>query len=59
MKELLNERLRTLKEEYSKGQQQLVQLEERKQQLNQTIQRISGAIQVLEEILNSENSNQE
>ena len=51
MKEQLEQRLNALKAEYEAGQQQLQALEERAAALRQTLLRISGAIQVLEEEL--------
>jgi hypothetical protein len=45
----MNDRLLQLKRELEKGQQQMVMLEQRRQELRDTILRISGAIQVLEE----------
>ena len=51
MREQLEERLEQLKQELLKGQQRLEQLEAEKNQLTQTVLRISGAIQVLEEEL--------
>ncbi|MEM7509295.1 MAG: hypothetical protein AAF388_00100 [Bacteroidota bacterium] len=40
-----------LRKEFTKGQERLDQLEEERQETQQTMLRISGAIQVLEEIL--------
>ena len=51
MKEQLQQRLQALKREYESGQQMLVDLEKRQAELQQTLLRISGAIQVLEELL--------
>ena len=59
----IEERLKELKEEYKKGQERLMALEQESTNLRSTMLRISGAIQVLEEILgkvettNSTNSN--
>jgi predicted nucleic acid-binding Zn-ribbon protein len=50
----LDQRLRNLREEYRLGEEQLRALEERKRELQNTLQRISGAIQVLEELLREE-----
>lgn len=47
------ERLAELKQEQNKGQQALAELLERKVQLEQTLLRIGGAIQVLEELVNA------
>ena len=46
----MNDRLTQLKKELEKGEQQLALLEHRKQDLRDTMLRISGAIQVLEEM---------
>lgn len=52
MKEKLQQRLQNLKVEFEAGQRMLADLEERQENLRQTLLRISGAIQMLEEILN-------
>jgi prefoldin subunit 5 len=46
----MNERLTQLRKELEKGQQQMALLEQRRQEVRDTILRISGAIQVLEEL---------
>jgi prefoldin subunit 5 len=46
----MNDRLMQLKKELDKGQQQMALLDQRRQELRDTILRISGAIQVLEEL---------
>ncbi len=51
MQEQLQQRLLDLKREYESGQQMLADLERRQNELQQTLLRISGAIQVLEELL--------
>jgi hypothetical protein len=51
MREQLEQRVRELKAEQHKGQQMLAELEAREAELRQTLLRISGAIQVLEEML--------
>lgn len=51
MKDIIDQRLTTLRTEYSAGLEKLKELEEQKTQLNRTLLRISGAIQELEEIL--------
>lgn len=43
-------RIKELRDEFESGQRQLAQLEERAKALRDTLQRIAGAIQVLEEI---------
>ncbi len=51
MKEQLKRRLEELRAEYESGQQMLADLETRQASLRQTLFRIAGAIQVLEEEL--------
>lgn len=51
MKEQLQNRLAELKAEFESGQQRLAEVENQAASLRQTLLRISGAIQVLEEIL--------
>ena len=51
MKTQLEKRLTELKVEYEAGQKMLADLETRQQNLRETLIRISGAIQVLEEEL--------
>ncbi|MBK6711072.1 MAG: hypothetical protein KA362_15150 [Chloroflexi bacterium] len=47
---MLEQKLQELRYEYAKGQQQLAQLDQRRQELRDTLLRISGAITVLEEL---------
>lgn len=54
MKEQLTTRLQTLKHEYEAGQKMLADLEMKQSELQKTLLRISGAIQVLEEMLADE-----
>ncbi len=49
MKEQLEKRLKELKEEFESGQSELDELIKQQNNLQQTLLRISGAIQVLEE----------
>ena len=56
MQERMRQRAADLKEEFAKGQSRLEMLEEQANQLRQTLMRISGAIQVLEEALAEEAS---
>ncbi|HBE16245.1 MAG TPA: hypothetical protein DEG17_25140 [Cyanobacteria bacterium UBA11149] len=63
MKQQLEQRLQSLKSEFESGQKMLAELEAKQANLRETLLRISGAIQVLEEELHSaskieENSNQ-
>ena len=55
MKQQLEERLQQLKTEYESGQQMLADLEARQADLRNTLLRISGAIQVIEEELSRYN----
>ena len=59
MKAKLEERLRLLRKELQQGQRQLNVMEERYQDLTETLLRISGAIQVLEELLEQKDGNGE
>jgi hypothetical protein len=54
MHQQLTERLAQLKAEYAAGQKLLADLEAKQAELRQTMLRISGAIQVLEELLEAE-----
>lgn len=47
----MNERLEELRRELAKGQQEMVRLDRQRQELRDTMLRISGAIQVIEELL--------
>ncbi|MDB9422628.1 hypothetical protein [Microcystis aeruginosa] len=51
MKEQIKERIEQLKAEYESGQKMLADLEIQESNLRTTMMRISGAIQVLEELL--------
>ena len=51
MREQVEQRVSELKAEQQKGQQLLAELEGRQAELRQTLLRIGGAIQVLEELL--------
>ena len=50
MNEKINQRLAELRNEYQGGQQLLQELQQKQANLEQTLLRIAGAIQVLEEI---------
>lgn len=52
MKQQLEQRLQSLKTEFEAGQKILLDLEAKQANLRDTLLRISGAVQVLEEILN-------
>jgi hypothetical protein len=54
MREQIERRLDELKLEFEAGQKLLADLEQKKANLEQTLLRISGAIQVLDEVLASE-----
>jgi prefoldin subunit 5 len=54
MREQIERRVGELKAERDKGQQMLAELESKEAELRQTLLRISGAIQVLEELLREE-----
>ena len=56
MREQMEQRLEELKGEYEAGQKMLADLEQKKMALEQTMLRISGAIQVLEEMLGADSS---
>ena len=51
MKEQIKERIQQLKAEYESGQKMLANLEAQESNLRTTMLRITGAIQVLEELL--------
>lgn len=52
MKEQLEQRLKGLKSEFERGQKVMADLESRRVTVRDTLLRISGAIQVIEEMLN-------
>jgi len=54
MQNPLPQRLSQLREEFSNGQTMLVELETQQRQLRESLLRISGAIQVLEEVMAAE-----
>jgi chromosome segregation ATPase len=58
MKERLQQRLEELKREFERGQGKLWELEAQETDLRQTLLRISGAIQVLEEELSKSEGNE-
>jgi hypothetical protein len=52
MREQIEHRLQSLTAEFRAGQEMLAELEAKKSHLHMTLARISGAMQVLEELLN-------
>jgi hypothetical protein len=54
MRERLAARLKTLRDEHESGRRMLADLDARREDLHQTLLRISGAIQVVEELLTDE-----
>jgi hypothetical protein len=59
MREQIESRIESLRGEYRAGQEILADLEGRQASLRITLTRISGAIQVLEELQQGNNSNAE
>lgn len=55
MKEQLEKRLAELKSEFEAGQKMMTELESKQSNLRDTLLRISGAIQILEEEINRVN----
>ena len=55
MQEKLQQRLQSLKSEHEAGQKMLAELEAKQANLRDMLLRISGAIQVLEEVLSEAN----
>ncbi len=53
MEEQIQQRLKQLRIEYEAGQKMLADLESKEAEIRQTLLRISGAIQALEELLES------
>lgn len=58
MRGQLEQRLQQLKTEFDTGQKILVELQQKRANLEQTLLRISGAIQVLEELLAAEQASE-
>ena len=56
MKERIERRLQQLRAEYRKGEERLVELEHESSSVNSSMLRISGAIQILEELLEQDPS---
>jgi predicted nuclease with TOPRIM domain len=59
MYDQLHHRLQQLRQEYRKGEQKLQQLDQERQSLYETMLRIAGAIQVLQEELEKLNGQTE
>jgi predicted nuclease with TOPRIM domain len=59
VKEQMQQRLETLKNEFEIGQTRLNELETQQATLRETLLRISGAIQVLEELIATEDAETE
>jgi hypothetical protein len=59
MQEKLRQRLNELKSEYETGQKMLADYEAKMNELKATLLRISGAIQVLEELLKQDSDENE
>jgi predicted nuclease with TOPRIM domain len=59
MKEQLEKRLAELKSEFEAGQKMMAELESKQSNLRDTLLRISGAIQILEEEINRVNDTSE
>jgi hypothetical protein len=55
MQERVEKRLKELKSEFESGQKMLMDFETKQANLRSTLLRISGAIQVLEEVMAAEN----
>jgi uncharacterized coiled-coil protein SlyX len=53
---LLTKRLHELRQEFARGEEQLTELERKRAQVRDTLLRISGAMQVLEELLHEGNA---
>jgi predicted nuclease with TOPRIM domain len=53
MREQVESRLKTLRNEFEMGQVRLRELEAQQSHLRETLLRISGAIQILEEVLSA------
>ena len=54
MQDKLQLRLKALQEEYQKGQERLNELEQESSNIQSTMLRISGAIQVLQELMDDD-----
>ena len=59
MREQLEKRLAELEQEFNTGQQQLKELDQKRDALEKTLLRISGAVQVLKEELKQQEGDEE
>ncbi|MPN22690.1 hypothetical protein SDC9_170073 [bioreactor metagenome] len=59
MKQQLEQRLKELRDQFESGQKMMADLESKQANLRDTLLRISGAIQVLEELIATESSIEE
>ena len=59
MKEKLEKRLKELKEEFENGKKMLAEIETKRDELQQNMLRISGAIQVINETLQEDEPEEE
>lgn len=59
MKEVIKTRLESLRQEIEIGQTELAKVEQQRTHLQETLLRISGAMQILEELLANEQSVEE
>ena len=58
MEDAAQKRLTELQQEYASGQQMMAELDKKQKDLERTLLRISGAIQVLEELLGGEETDE-
>ena len=56
MENKINNKLQTLKSEFESGKQRLAQLDDQANALSNSLVRVAGAIQVLEELLAEQNA---
>lgn len=54
LKNKCEERLKTLRSEYEAGQKMLSELDQKRQKLAETVTRIEGAMQILQELIAEE-----
>ena len=56
MRDHIEQRLRDLREEFTAGQKMMTELDAQQTHLRSSLLRLSGAIQVLEELINQDNA---